>query len=285
MCSSLLPRHKIYTAQDHAMQVDSDSEDEVAKAPAKECLQRKTVMTAVKQVPARVPEGVSTQAAALDADDNARNAQLPRVDGPQGAVPKSLAGALPEVPAPPSNGHSDGGLPPEILAKLRELEEVKAKYAAVLLKKEETEPDKSLPPEPAQLLRKDSTVSPPEQKQVFTPESSSSAFDSVAPEAGSGCREDKSQETPQVIASQPLSPVDEEILQEAYNLEHKDAIVCLQPLLLSILIRYSLLFSATIFQPSLPHHLRPLKSHFCSYIHIELSKPKAVQISHADSCF
>jgi hypothetical protein len=30
------------------------------------------------------------------------------------------------------------------------------------------------------------------------------------------------------MASQPLSPVDEDLLQQAYDLEHKDAIVCLQ---------------------------------------------------------
>ena len=229
MLERSLALHKIEAAQDHPVQVDSDSEGEVAAAPAKECPQRKTVMTAVKQVPARVPEGVSTKPAAPDAGGNVGNAQLPRAGGPQGAVPKSLAASLPAVPTPSSHGHSDGGLPPEVLAKLRELEEIKVKYAAVLFKKEETEPDESRTPTPAQFLRKDSAASPPEQKQLFTPETPSSTFDSVVCEASGGRgREGKSEETAQLMASQPLSPVDEDLLQQAYDLEHKDAIVCLQ---------------------------------------------------------
>eukprot|EP00435_Cladocopium_sp_Y103_P045836 s1524_g13.t1 len=204
------------------MQVDSDSETEAATAPAKGCPRKKPVMTAVKQVPARVPEAVSTKAAAPDAAGNAAKAELPRV--PEGAVPKSLAGALPAVPAPPSHGPSHSELPPEILAKLRELEEMKAKYAAALLKAE-TGPDSSFPPTPAQRLRKDSAVSPPEQKQLFTPETPSQTSESVVREAlGEKDREEKSEPMSDGVAKKPLPPpVDEEILQEAYNLEHKDA--------------------------------------------------------------
>ena len=160
------------------------------------------------------------------------------------AVPKSLGHALPTVPAPllaagtahdsrapPADGTAPEGqtkptqIPMDVLAKLKELEELKAKYAGLLNQTSSSAPVAAMAPLPPPVLPEGSCVSPPEQKQVFTPENSQGHAESIAP--GSSGKdsvatmelEGQNETHP---AADALSADEDDQLHEAYNLEHKD---------------------------------------------------------------
>ena len=252
-----------HTAQDNTVLVDSDSEEEEAPTPAGEREIRKPMMTAVKQGPPKprhtlevAPTVPETAAPRMET----ANAEVPSTSVPETpdsdkshvvqklplpAVPKSLGCALPAAPAPVRAADTAGGrrapsadgtapegetnptqIPMDVLAKLKELEELKAKYAGLLNHQTSSgAPVAAVAPPAPPLHRQDSYASPPEQKQVFTPENFQGSTESIAPSSSGRDSVAKMEiegqkETPPATGTH--SADEDEQLHEAYNLEHKD---------------------------------------------------------------